>query len=76
MELNSTGGTGMPMFHIQSISNTYINSNTKYYSWNELVTAAQNDTTTYVPGGFAVSNTNNIGDFGTLYPPFNSVVIV
>ena len=65
--MNSTGGTGMPMFHIQSISNTYINSNTKYYSWNELVTAAQNDTTIY-PGGFAVSNTNNINDLATLYP--------
>ena len=68
---NTTGGTGMPMFHILSISNNYINSNTKYYSWDALVTAAQNDTTIF-PGGFAVSNTNNVNDFATLYPMFFS----
>ena len=62
MGTNFSGGTGMPMFNIMSVSHNYINANTPYYTWDAFITAA-------IGVGYgALTNTMSVADVGILYP--------
>jgi len=62
MGTNATGGTGMPLFHINSVSHNYINANTPYYTWNDFIVAA-------VGSGYAaLTSSMSVADVGMVYP--------
>ena len=58
---NATGGTGMPIFNILSVSHRDINSNTPYGSWGEFIEAS-------ILLGYSVTTANTVADFGAMYP--------
>ena len=61
MGINATGGTGMPLFSILSVSHRDINGNTPYGSWGEFIDAA-------ILLGYSVTTNNNVAQLGAMYP--------
>ena len=61
MGVNATGGTGMPLFSILSVSHRDINSNTIYGTWGEFIDAA-------ILLGYSVTTNNNVAQLGAMYP--------
>ena len=61
MGVNATGGTGMPIFSILSVSHRDINGNTPYGSWGEFIDAS-------ILLGYSVTTANTVADFGAMYP--------
>ena len=59
---NFSGGTGMPMFNIISVSHNVVNANTPYYTWDAFVNAA-------VSIGYnGLTNSMSVADVGLAYP--------